>query len=145
MSVDTQRIMEYVNVFNNLWSAPLQIGIALYLLWAQLGISSLAGMLVMVVMLPFNGYITAKLRTKQVHIMKEKDKRIKLMNEILNGIKVLKLYAWEYSFKNLVMNFRASEIDGLKAQAYLNGGLVFAFSSTPFLVSGIEVYEAFKV
>ena len=27
--------------------------------------------------------------------MKAKDKRIKIMNEILNGMKVLKLYAWE--------------------------------------------------
>ena len=33
--------------------------------------------------------------------MELKDERIKLMNEILNGIKVLKMYAWEMSFKVL--------------------------------------------
>jgi len=134
MAVDTQRIMDYVNMVNVFWSGPLQIGVALYLLWAQLGISVLAGIGVMILTLPFNAYISSRLRTRQVLVMKEKDKRIRMMNEILNGMKVLKLYAWENSFKDYVMKFRASEIIGLRAQAWLSGGLMFVFSSAPFLV-----------
>jgi ATP-binding cassette subfamily C (CFTR/MRP) protein 1 len=134
MAVDTQRIMDYVNLVNFFWSAPLQIGVALYLLWAQLGISVLAGIGVMILTFPFNGYITSKLKNRQVLVMKEKDKRIRMMNEILNGIKALKLYAWENSFKDYVMNFRATEMISLRAQALLNGGMVLVFSSAPFLV-----------
>ena len=36
--------------------------------------------------------------------MKHKDERIKMMNEILNGIKLLKMYAWEMSFM-VIYNF----------------------------------------
>jgi ATP-binding cassette, subfamily C (CFTR/MRP), member 1 len=121
-------------MMNIFWSAPLQIGVALYLLWAQLGISVLAGIGVMIFTLPFNGYITSKLKMRQVLVMKEKDKRIRMMNEILNGIKVLKLYAWENSFKDYVMNIRANEMISLRAQAWLNGGMVLVVSSAPFLV-----------
>ena len=134
MAVDAQKIMDYVNIMNIFWSAPLQIGVALYLLWAQLGISVLAGIGVMILTLPFNAYISSQLRRKQVLVMKEKDKRIRMMNEVLNGIKVLKLYAWENSFKDYVMSFRANEIISLRAQAWLSGGLSFIFGSVPFLV-----------
>lgn len=71
----------------------------------------------------------------QVHLMKDKDGRTKLMNEILNGIKVLKLYAWESSFIKEVMKIRSKELKSLRAQAYLNGAITFAFSSVPYLVS----------
>ena len=134
MAVDTQRIMDYVNMVNFFWSAPLQIGVALYLLWAQLGNSVLVGIGVMIFILLFNAYISSQLRTKQVLVMKEKDKRIRMMNEVLNGIKVLKLYAWENSFKDYVMNFRANEMISLKVQAWLNGGLLFLVINAPFLV-----------
>ena len=42
--------------------------------------------------------------------MKEKDGRIKLMTEILNGMKVLKLYAWEESFQGQVLGIRDREV-----------------------------------
>jgi len=74
------------------------------------------------------------MRFVQMLIMKEKDKRVKLMNEILNGIKVLKLYAWENSFRDQVMGYRDKETKSLKTMAYLNAGMVFTFSTAPFFV-----------
>ncbi|GBM92933.1 Canalicular multispecific organic anion transporter 2 [Araneus ventricosus] len=135
MSVDTQRVMDYVQMANLLWSAPLQIVIAVYLLWQQLGVSTLGGLAVMILMIPLNGVISVFIRNFQVKLMKDKDKRTKLMNEIMNGIKVLKLYAWENSFIKEVMSIRCMEVASLRAQAYLNGAVTFVFSSAPFLVS----------
>ncbi|XP_054163879.1 multidrug resistance-associated protein 1-like [Oppia nitens] len=142
MSVDSQRIVEFVNMVNHLWSAPFQIILGLVLLWQQLGVATLAGIGLMLVLVPFNAYITTKMRFVQTSIMKEKDKRVKLMNEILNGIKVLKLYAWETSFRDLVMNFRKKECIALKSLAYLNAAMVFVFSSAPFFV-GLFSFAAF--
>ncbi|CAL1291845.1 unnamed protein product [Larinioides sclopetarius] len=135
MSVDTQRVMDYVQMANLLWSAPLQIVIAIYLLWKQLGVATLGGLAVMILVIPLNGVITVFIRNFQVKLMKDKDKRTKLMNEIMNGIKVLKLYAWENSFIKEVMNLRCMEVASLRAQAYLNGAVTFVFSSVPFCVS----------
>lgn len=66
--------------------------------------------------------------------MKYKDARIKLMNEILSGIKVLKLYAWEPSFAEKVLEIRKNELRVLKKSAYLNSISTFAWISAPFLV-----------
>jgi len=66
--------------------------------------------------------------------MREKDKRVKLMNEILNGIKVLKLYAWENSFREQVMGYREKEVKYLNKMAYLNGPSLFTFNNATFFV-----------
>lgn len=70
--------------------------------------------------------------------MKSKDNRIKLMNEILNGIKVLKLYAWELAFKDKVLAIRQEELKVLKKSAYLAAMGTFTWVCTPFLVSGAK-------
>ncbi|KAF1562051.1 Canalicular multispecific organic anion transporter 2, partial [Eudyptes chrysocome] len=135
MSVDAQRFMDLMTFLNMLWSAPLQIFLALYFLWQTLGPSVLAGVAVMVLLIPFNSAIAMKTRTFQVEQMRYKDSRIKLMNEILGGIKVLKLYAWEPSFSEKVLEIRKNELQILKKSAYLNSLSTFAWISAPFLVA----------
>lgn len=135
MSVDAQRFMDLTTFLNMLWSAPLQIVLALFFLWKNLGPSVLAGVAVMVLLIPFNAFIAMKTRTYQVEQMKHKDDRIKLMNEILNGIKVLKLYAWENSFKEKILEIRQKELNVLKKTAYLSALSTMAWTSAPFMVA----------
>ncbi|XP_056096294.1 ATP-binding cassette sub-family C member 3 [Rhinichthys klamathensis goyatoka] len=135
MSVDAQRFMDLTTFLNMLWSAPLQIILALFFLWQNLGPSVLAGVAVMVLLIPFNAFIAMKTRTYQVEQMKHKDDRIKLMNEILNGIKVLKLYAWETSFKEKILAIRQKELNVLKKTAYLSALSTMAWTSAPFMVA----------
>lgn len=71
---------------------------------------------------------------EQVAQMKSKDSRIKLMNEMLNSIKVLKLYAWELAFKDKVSEIRAHELRVLKKAAYLGAMSTFTWVCAPFLV-----------
>uniref|UniRef100_A0A336MEP5 ABC-type glutathione-S-conjugate transporter n=1 Tax=Culicoides sonorensis TaxID=179676 RepID=A0A336MEP5_CULSO len=135
MAVDAQRFMDLTMYINTLWSAPLQIGLALYFLWMILGPSVLAGLGVMIFLIPINGFIASKVKKLQIQQMKNKDERVKLMNEVLNGMKVLKLYAWEPSFEAQVLKIRDKEINVLKKAAYLNAGTSFIWSSAPFLVA----------
>ena len=74
--------------FNMLWSAPFQILLCVIFLWDLLGPSVLAGIFVMILLIPLNAFIATKLKALQVKQMKEKDNRVKMMNEILQGIKV---------------------------------------------------------
>ncbi|XP_035468595.2 ATP-binding cassette sub-family C member 3 isoform X2 [Scophthalmus maximus] len=135
MSVDAQRFMDLTTFLNMLWSAPLQIMLALYFLWQNLGPSVLAGVAVMIMLIPFNAVIAMKMRGYQVEQMRLKDSRIKLMNEILNGIKVLKLYAWENSFKEKVLAIRQKELNVLRKTAYLGALSTMAWTSAPFMVA----------
>ncbi|XP_049277102.1 multidrug resistance-associated protein 1 isoform X2 [Anopheles funestus] len=138
MAVDAQRFMDLTTYINMIWSAPLQIGLALYFLWQILGPSVLAGLAVMIILIPVNGVIANMIKTLQIKQMKNKDERVKLMNEVLSGIKVLKLYAWEPSFEQQILKIRDKEVKVLKSAAYLNAGTSFIWSCAPFLVSIIS-------
>ncbi|XP_074741576.1 multidrug resistance-associated protein 1 isoform X7 [Strix uralensis] len=135
MSVDAQRFMDLATYINMIWSAPLQVILALYLLWQNLGPSVLAGVAVMILLVPINAVMAMKTKTYQVAQMKSKDNRIKLMNEILNGIKVLKLYAWELAFREKVLDIRQKELKVLKKSAYLAAMATFTWVCAPFLVA----------
>ncbi|KAK4305327.1 hypothetical protein Pmani_022778 [Petrolisthes manimaculis] len=135
MSVDAQRFMDIATYINMIWSAPLQIALALYFLWGMLGPSVLAGLAVMVALIPINGLVANRNKVLEVKQMKCKDNRIRIMNEILNGIKVLKLYGWESAFETQVREVRGKEIKLLRQSAYMMAGTNFIWSCTPFLVS----------
>ncbi|OQV17405.1 Multidrug resistance-associated protein 1 [Hypsibius exemplaris] len=135
MSVDSQRFMDLMGYIHLLWSGPLQMALALYFLWEALGPSVLAGLGVMILMVPINAVIANRTRSLQIAQMKEKDGRIKLMTEILNGMKVLKLYAWEESFQDQVSGIRERELETLKRAAYLSAVSSFTWILSPFLVS----------
>ncbi|XP_048522370.1 multidrug resistance-associated protein 1 isoform X1 [Dendroctonus ponderosae] len=134
MSVDAQKFMDLTTYLNMIWSAPLQICLSMYFLWQELGPSVLAGLAVMIILIPINGFIADKSKNLQIKQMKNKDERVKLMNEVLSGMKVLKLYAWEPSFEAHVLKIRDKEVKVLKEAAYLNAGTSFIWSCAPFLV-----------
>ncbi|EDV19525.1 uncharacterized protein TRIADDRAFT_51152 [Trichoplax adhaerens] len=135
MSVDAQRFMDLTTYLHMIWSAPFQIAVCMYFLWDTLGPSVLAGLGILILMIPINAYLSMKIRQLQVRQMKLKDERIKLMNEVLNGIKVLKLYAWEKSFIRKISGIREKEIKLLKSTAMLAAASSFAWSCAPFLVA----------
>ncbi|XP_074741578.1 multidrug resistance-associated protein 1 isoform X9 [Strix uralensis] len=89
----------------------------------------------MILLVPINAVMAMKTKTYQVAQMKSKDNRIKLMNEILNGIKVLKLYAWELAFREKVLDIRQKELKVLKKSAYLAAMATFTWVCAPFLVA----------
>uniref|UniRef100_A0A8D0A0B3 ATP-binding cassette, sub-family C (CFTR/MRP), member 2 n=1 Tax=Sander lucioperca TaxID=283035 RepID=A0A8D0A0B3_SANLU len=128
MSADAQRFNDVTNFIHLLWSCPLQIMLSIVFLWIELGPSVLAGLAVMVLMVPINGLLATKARKFQIENMKFKDKRLKIMNEILNGIKILKLYAWEPSFQAQVEGIRGQELKVMRKFAYLSSVSTFIFS-----------------
>ena len=67
--------------------------------------------------------------------MQWKDQRIKLMNEILNGIRVLKMYAWERSFQDRVGATRDKEVKVLRTAQYLSAVSNISWYMAPYFVS----------
>lgn len=135
MGVDTNRVFMFINQYNFLLSFPIQLGMSLSLLWNQIGVSSVGGLIFMLLLIPFNAWVAVKMKNIQRNVMKQKDRRTKTMNEILNGMKVLKLYAWELAFGELIKEARAAEIKALKTQAIFSACTSFLFFSAPFFVS----------
>ena len=67
MSVDAQRLMDLTTYANVLWSSPLTILIALYFLYDAMGPSILAGVGVLVLLIPFNLVVSRIARKLQVN------------------------------------------------------------------------------
>ena len=135
MSVDAQRIMDLMSYIHMIWSAPLQIILSLVFLYMSMGPSIFAGFAVMVLMIPINICLAGLARRLQVKQMILKDSRLKIVNEVLNGIRVIKLYAWEIPFQRIIFGIREDELNQLKKNAYLNAATSFTFTCAPFLVS----------
>lgn len=134
MSVDTNRFGDVGNTLNILWSAPLQIGLSTYFLWQELGPSVLAGFAVLLLLFPINAVIANISKKLHMKNMKNRDERVKLMNELLSGVRVLKLYAWEKSFEEQVTRVRTKELKTLKRTRYLHAVNSFVMNCTPFMV-----------
>lgn len=88
----------------------------------------------MIALIPINAVISTKMKTVMIEQMKRKDERIKMINELLGGIKVLKLYAWEPCFEDKVEEVRVKEIKVLTKSAYLHSAIAFIWTCTPFIV-----------
>ena len=105
MSVDIADIVACIWQSKFLWSSPFSIGIGMYLLWQELGISTLAAIGTMFILIIPVNIITGRLSKKyNKQQLKIKDERINLTNECLIGIKLLKLYGWETPFKEAISN-----------------------------------------
>uniref|UniRef100_A0A8C7J2R3 ATP-binding cassette, sub-family C (CFTR/MRP), member 6a n=1 Tax=Oncorhynchus kisutch TaxID=8019 RepID=A0A8C7J2R3_ONCKI len=155
VSADTQKLMDFVVYFNAVWLAPIEIALCLFFLWQHLGPSALAGIATVILIFPLNGFI-AKKRSKLQVQMKFMDGRIKLMNEILNGIKILKFYAWEKAFLEQVLGYREKELKALKnysfrspcpnhAYLFLSPQIAFAMFGVYVLIDDKNVLDAQKV
>ncbi|CAL1293325.1 unnamed protein product [Larinioides sclopetarius] len=135
LTVDVKRIQWFTMQFAALLSMPLRILLIIYIMWQYIGISTLAGVAVIGILFPFSYYVSKmdwKFDDKQ---MKVKDVRLKLMNEILNGIKILKLYAWEIPFAGRVSKARNEEIKWIRYSFFTFVVTAFVYNCTPFMVS----------
>nr|XP_027784952.2 multidrug resistance-associated protein 1-like [Marmota flaviventris] len=135
MSSDAQQLMDLTANLSVLWSAPFQILMAVFLLWQELGPAVLAGVAVLFLVLPINAFVAIRIKKLKKNQTKNKDTQIKLLKEILHGIKILKLYAWEPAYKNKIIKIRDQELEFQKSSTYLSVCSMLMLTCIPFLVS----------
>jgi len=136
MAVDTQRLQDLTQYGQQLWSAPFQITLCMISLYQLVGVSMFAGVGAMLAMIPINGFIAKISKNLQKKQMKNKDARTRLMTEILNNMKSIKLYAWTTAFMNKLSYIRNDvELNTLRKIGATIALANFTWSTTPFLVS----------
>uniref|UniRef100_A0A1X7UA79 Uncharacterized protein n=1 Tax=Amphimedon queenslandica TaxID=400682 RepID=A0A1X7UA79_AMPQE len=92
------------------WIGPIHIVVVTYLLYLELQWSAFVATALVLLQIPLQltiAYFSSKLR---LNAAKMTDRRVKVMNEVISGIRVIKMYAWEYAFSNVVAAIRKSEI-----------------------------------
>ncbi|KAL7750940.1 hypothetical protein RI367_003520 [Sorochytrium milnesiophthora] len=136
MSVDTVGMTYVLFQGNDLWSAPLTIVIALVQLWQYLGIASLCGFGVLLVLTPALGAAIQVVMKQQDKKLKNMDERIKLITEVIAGMKMIKLYATESYFVQKILGYRAREQKALRT---VSTGFAVVFGVTTALSTVIAV------
>uniref|UniRef100_A0A4W5L0Y3 ATP-binding cassette, sub-family C (CFTR/MRP), member 8 n=1 Tax=Hucho hucho TaxID=62062 RepID=A0A4W5L0Y3_9TELE len=133
VAIDTNQLMWFFFLCPNLWAMPVQIIVGVILLYYLLGISALIGATVIAVLAPVQYFVATKLSQAQKSTLEYSSERLKKTNELLRGIKLLKLYAWEHIFCHSVEETRAKELTSLQAFA-----LYTSISMILILISPLE-------
>ncbi|KAI8029327.1 ABC transporter C family member 10 [Camellia lanceoleosa] len=135
VSTDAYRIGEFPYWFHQTWTTSLQLCFALIILFRAVGLATIAALVVIILTVLCNTPL-AKLQHKfQSRLMVAQDERLKASSEALVSMKVLKLYAWESHFKNVIENLRKVEYKWLSAVQLRKSYNSFLFWSSPVLVS----------
>ncbi|XP_075784195.1 ATP-binding cassette sub-family C member 8 isoform X3 [Pelodiscus sinensis] len=141
VAIDTNQLMWFFFLCPNLWAMPVQIIAGVLLLYYLLGISALIGAVVIIVLAPVQYFVATKLSQAQRSTLEYSNERLKKTNEMLRGIKLLKLYAWEHIFHSSVEETRQKEMTSLKAFAlytsisiFMNAAIPIAAVLTTFVV-----------
>ncbi|NXC15405.1 MRP4 protein, partial [Corythaeola cristata] len=139
LSNDVNKFDQVTIFLHFLWAGPIQAVAVTVLLWMEIGPSCLAGMAVLIILLPVQtciGRLFSSLRSKTATLT---DVRIRTMNEVISGMKIIKMYAWENSFAELVNALRRKEIAMVLKSSYLRGLNLASF----FVASKITVFMTF--
>ncbi|XP_039296024.1 probable multidrug resistance-associated protein lethal(2)03659 [Nilaparvata lugens] len=107
-----------------LWIGPLETVIVTYFLWQEIGVASLVGVAALLVAIPLQAWLGRKSSVYRLRTAIRTDERVRLMNEIISGIQVIKMYAWEKSFANMVSNARRKELNEIRKTSYVRALLL---------------------
>jgi len=135
MTVDVQRIQDAASSFNTFWSLPLQVGLTLFLLYREVSYAFVAGLVILALMVPINAAIATAITRVSQRQMKYKDARVQACDEMLHGIRTLKLLAWEDHLARLLGRLRGKEVQYLSQRKYLDAWCVYFWAATPVVTS----------
>ncbi|CAF95602.1 unnamed protein product [Tetraodon nigroviridis] len=131
VAIETNQLMWFLFLCPNLWAMPVQVVMGVILLYNLLGWSALVGASVIVLLAPVQYLIATKLADTQKSSLEHSTERLKKTSEILKGIKLLKLYAWENVFCDCVEETRGKELTSLRTFAFYTSMSIFMNAAIP--------------
>ncbi|XP_071086237.1 ATP-binding cassette sub-family C member 4-like [Haliotis cracherodii] len=138
MSNDVNRFDQAVIFLHFLWIGPVQAIAVLVILWYELGPAVLAGFAVLILLIPLQGWMGKLFSILRQKTAKHTDERVRVMNEIISGMRVIKMYCWEKPFGDLVEKIRSTEIGKIRntrnVQAFILGPVFVSMKLVIFLM-----------
>ncbi|KAJ3309676.1 hypothetical protein HDV04_005865, partial [Boothiomyces sp. JEL0838] len=146
MSVDTERIRMFLSyVHDPFIYIPLTIAISIAGLFGVLGWSAFVGIALIIIIGPISTYLGKVIIYYQEELLKNTDARVTIMNEVLQGIRIIKYFAWEKHFAKKVEEARAKEIKSIITlwSAYIGFGTIGSGSSIIIAFGTFSFYTLF--
>ncbi|XP_043284009.1 probable multidrug resistance-associated protein lethal(2)03659 isoform X2 [Venturia canescens] len=138
LSNDVNRFDTLPLYLNLIWIMPIQLIVVGYIMWQSVKVSTLVGIgSLLLLAVPIQSYLSRVSSTLRSSTAQLTDRRVQLMNELIAGIQVVKMYAWEKPFEFIVSHTRASEIGVIIKSSFIRGFylsiMVFTERTTLFL------------
>ncbi|XP_039296147.1 probable multidrug resistance-associated protein lethal(2)03659 [Nilaparvata lugens] len=133
ISNDVSRFDLVVVTCHYMWIAPLLAVIIGTILYMELGVSGLYGIAAIFIIVPLLSFVGTLSSRYRLRIALKTDERVRLTDEVISGIQVIKMYAWEKPFSRLVMAARKAELSIIKRTTFLRGVyMTFNMTTTRF-------------
>lgn len=136
-NTDIDRVINFMPSLFQFISLPIQLLVTLYLLYAEVGLVFLSGVAFIIILIPINKIIANKIGSLSKNMMEFKDRRIKILSQILKGIRTIKMHHWHEAFIDRVQYFRTEEVKYLKWRKYLDALCVYFWATTPVIISSL--------
>ncbi|XP_026323582.1 multidrug resistance-associated protein 4-like isoform X1 [Hyposmocoma kahamanoa] len=122
LSNDVNRF-DYAFIFSHfIWLLPLQAILVCYLIYLKIGYAAIIGVVGIVLQtIPVQSYMSKLAARLRMKTATKTDERVRIMDEIINGMQVIKMYAWEKPFEQVVAMARKNEINCITSASYLRG------------------------
>ncbi|XP_041974693.1 ATP-binding cassette sub-family C member 4-like [Aricia agestis] len=138
LSNDLQRFDLAFLFLHYVWIIPIQVMAVCYLGYQQAGVAALMGFIALVIIaFPIQGVLGRFIGNVRLRVAGKTDSRIKIMSEVINGIQVIKMYAWEIPFQKIVGEKRRDELKEIKLATILRtiflGFMIFAERAALFV------------
>ncbi|KYM97235.1 Cystic fibrosis transmembrane conductance regulator [Cyphomyrmex costatus] len=115
MAEDAYNIMSFFWIVHYIWAVPLKITAIIFLLYLKLGISAIIAVICCILIVtPMQLFLGKQMSENSKFIAEKSDTRLRLLNEILQGIRLIKLRAWENLFEDRIYKTRDEELKLLK-------------------------------
>ncbi|KAJ8923964.1 hypothetical protein NQ315_006740 [Exocentrus adspersus] len=108
------------------WVGPIQVAVGTWLLHKEIGVAALFGVGFLVSFVPLQIWLAKRTSVLRLRTALRTDERVRLMNEVISGIQVIKMYCWEKPFSQLIAYARRKEVNAIRGHAYLIG-IIYSF------------------
>lgn len=135
MSVDVQRVSDFGWYLHQVWILPLEVALALGILYRVVGMAWVAGLVAAAFTLLLNTPLEKLQEKYQEGVMEAKDKRMKALSECLRNMRVLKLQSWEQRFLMKIEELRKGEYNWLFKDCIARALGVYVFWLAPIMIS----------
>ncbi|KAJ7065639.1 multidrug resistance-associated ABC transporter [Mycena amicta] len=142
MTIDADRVATLTHQLFQIVDVPIALTVGIAIMYNFLGISAFFGLGAIILCIPLNHFAGQIVSRAQDGLMKARDARVGLMNEVLGGIRMIKFMAWERSFEARVGRVRDREL-GYQKVNYLIEALcgVFGENGVPVLIAFVSFYH----
>ncbi|XP_068622150.1 probable multidrug resistance-associated protein lethal(2)03659 [Battus philenor] len=124
LTTDAQRFDMAILFLVDLFRTPIESAFIVYLMYRQIGVSTLFGVAFLLLFIPLQGYLGKISSNLRHQTTVRTDHRIRLMNEVIQSIEAIKMYAWEEAFAKIIGQARKKEMNVLKKMCWLRAVMI---------------------